>query len=44
MSWAKALFQPTSVAVAGWQLAQSELLHSSLCSELLFDEETNVLV
>ncbi len=44
MTWDKALFGPRSVAVVGWRLAQSELLHSSPCGELLFDEETNVLV
>ena len=44
MTWTDSLFRPTSVAVVGWQLAQSELLHSSPQSELLFDEETNVLV
>ena len=35
MSWSSALFQPRAVAVVGWQLAQSELIGSSLDSELL---------
>jgi len=44
MNWRNALYRPESVAVVGWQLALSELLGSTLCSELLLDEETNVLV
>ena len=44
--WTQVLFQLSRIAVAvgGWQLARSELLSSSPCSELLVDEETNVLV
>ena len=44
MVWSEALFTPGSIAVVGWQLAPRELLHSSPCSELLLNEETNVLV
>lgn len=43
MSWSNALVQPRAVAVVGWQLTRSELLGSLLDSELLLDEETNVL-